>query len=145
MSDFQTLLVLTGMGIAPWSARGLTQTLAPIRQASQMRRTVNGGLDDVSEAQFRKYQSTISCTDVSAPALGNIWPGMQLTVDCIAELSYPDATDAAPDRTVVAGSTRREGGFVYYRPQLMMRVVNFRLDTDEWAADRGWSMDLEEV
>jgi hypothetical protein len=60
MSD-DTLLVLTGIGIPDYSARGLTQTLEPIEAALSQRRTVNGGLKDLSFAQFRKYKSSISC------------------------------------------------------------------------------------
>jgi hypothetical protein len=105
----QTLLVISGMGFSPYAARGLTQTLVPIEQAKQLRRTASGKLVDVSVAQFRKYRSTISCTDQRAPAIDGIWPGMVVTVSCVAELSHPPS--GAPSRPVVAGSIREEEGY----------------------------------
>jgi hypothetical protein len=114
-----TLLVISGMGFSPYAARGLTQTLAPIEQAKQLRRTASGKLVDVSVAQFRKYRSMISCTDQRAPAIDGIWPGMVVTVSCIAELSYP--IGGTPSRPVVSGSMREEAGFVFYRPILRCR------------------------
>ena len=94
-----TLLRLSPIGIPPYSARGVSQTLQQISGAGQMRRTVNGTLVDLSATQFRKYQSTITCRDMDHPALSGVWPGRVLTVDCICELAYEDATDAAAERT----------------------------------------------
>jgi hypothetical protein len=56
-----TVLVLHGIGIPEYSARGVTQTLQPIEAAGSLRRTVNGTLKDLSFAQFRKYRSNIGC------------------------------------------------------------------------------------
>src|SRR5436309_12059154 len=100
MND-NTLLALTGIGIPDYSARGLTQTLEPIEAAASLRRTVNGGLKDLSFAQFRKYRSTISCRDQEPPAVDGVWPGQVVTIDCIAELSYPTGGSSA--RPVVSG------------------------------------------
>lgn len=143
MTD-STLLVLSGMGIPPYSARGLTQTLEPIDGAVDLRRTVNGALIDLSVAAFRKYKSTITCADQQAPALEGIWPGQQLIVNCVAELAY-ETMSAAPDRTVVGGSEREENGFTFYRPRLTMRVVGFSVSKDEWGAVNSWQLQLEEV
>lgn len=140
-SDF-TLLVLSGMGIPPWSARGLTQTLEPIDAAAQLRRTVNGALVDVAQTAFRKYKSTITGGDQQPPALEAIWPGTELTVDCIAELAYETMT-GSPARTVAG--TRTEGDFTFYRPRLTMKVTGFQISTDEWGAKVGWTLSLEEV
>jgi hypothetical protein len=85
MSDY-TLLTLSGIGIPEYSARGLTQTLEPIDAAHQTRRTVNGELDDLSYAQFRKYKSTISGNDQEPPAVDGVWPGRVVTVECVTEL-----------------------------------------------------------
>jgi hypothetical protein len=54
-------------------------------------------------------------------------------VECVAELSYP--TGGSPARPVVSGSTRTQGGFVFYRPQLQMRVTGFSANRDEYGAD----------
>jgi hypothetical protein len=137
-----TLLVITGMGFSPYAARGLSQTLQPIEQSRQLKRTASGKLVDVSVEQFRKYRSTISCTDQRAPAIDGIWPGMVVTVSCVAELSY--LVGGSPSRPAVAGSIREEEGYVFYRPMLVMRVVDIGPSTDEFAAEVAWTLELEE-
>ncbi len=134
--------MISGMGFSPYAARGLTQTLQPIEQAKQLRRTASGKLVDVSVAQFHKYRSTISCTDQRVPAIDGTWPGMVVTVSCIAELSHP--IGGTPSRPVVPGSAREEAGYVFYRPVLVMRVVDVAPSTDEFAAEVAWSLELEE-
>ena len=133
-------LVITGIGLPAASIRGVSQTLEPIGAAAQLMRTVNGTLVDVSPAAFRKYASTIRCTDQAPPALDGVWPGALVTVDCVAELVH--GLGGTPARPVV--ESRTEGGFVFYRPRLAMRVLAFELDRDEWGAAVGWSMTLEE-
>jgi hypothetical protein len=140
-----TLLRLSPIGIPPYSARGISETLEHIEAAASMRRTVNGTLVNLSAAQFRKYRATISCRDMDSPALDGVFPGQQLTVDCITELVFLDGTDASANRTAVSGSEREENGFNYYRPQLTMMVESYRIDTDEWGAAVGWTMVLQEV
>jgi hypothetical protein len=132
------------MGVPLYSARGLTQTLEPIQQAKQTRRTINGELDDLSLSQFQKYASRISCTDQRAPAIGSIWPGRTVVVSCVEELSYL-TEGGSPERTVVSGSSYTEGPFTFYRPQLTMKVVALQAQTDEYKASVGWSLDLEEI
>lgn len=145
----ETLLVLSGHGVAPYSARGLTQTLEPIEASKNVRRSINGSLKDLSQPQFRKYTSTISCADHLAPALDGIWPGQLLTVDCVAELSYRTES-GSPERPVAEVSsseeaTRTEGAFTYYRPRLEMRVVTYSTSEDEYGRVVQWSLQLEEV
>lgn len=137
-----TLLVITGL-ITPFSARGLRQSLQPISQAGSLRRTVNGLLVDLSVSALRKYASTISCNDQRVPALNGVWPGLEVTVDCVAELAYLTSGGSA-ERTVVPGSSRVEGSYTFYRPRLTMRVVSYQTNTDEYGADIGWTLDLEE-
>ena len=139
-----TLLTIAALGIPPYSARGLRQTLTPIQQASQVRRTVNGSLKDISFDGFKKYASTITGADQMPPAVDGIWPGLEVVVECISELSYKTA-GGSPDRTVVSGSSRVVGDFTFYRPVLTMRIVSFNVDTDEWDAAVSWSMQLEEI
>jgi hypothetical protein len=139
-----TLLVLAEIDIPPYSARGISQTLTPVSGAGNLRRTVNGALVDLSASQFRKYQSAITCSDQDSPALDGVWPGMSLTVDCVTELCYKTA-GGSPSRTVVSGSSRVEGDFTFFRPRLTMRVVDYRVATDEWGAEIGWSLDLSEI
>ena len=141
MSD---VLTLSGIGVPPYSARGASQMLEPIGSSQQLRRTINGELIDISRAEFRKYRSTISCVDQQPPAIDGVWPGRVLTMGCISELSYLTA-GGVPARPVVAGSSRTEGSYTFYRPSLTMRVVAFSQDTDEYGAAVSWSLQLEEV
>jgi hypothetical protein len=137
-----TLLVLYwANGVSLYSARGLKQTLDPIKASSVARRTINGALVDLSDAAFHKYQSEISCTDVEAPALDGVMPGMELIVDCVAELVCP--TSATPSRTVV--DSRTVGNYTVYRPRLTMMVRDYSQSLDEYARAVNWSLTLEEV
>ncbi|MBA4749560.1 MAG: hypothetical protein H2057_02955 [Alphaproteobacteria bacterium] len=36
-------------------------------------------------------------------------------------------------------------GYLSYRPILTMRVISFHLETDEWGAEVGWTLTLEEI
>lgn len=127
-----------------YASRGISQSLALIKQASQLKRTVNGTLVDIGLAQFRKYRSTISGRDQLPPAFDGIHPGLQVVVSCAAELSYL-TSGGSPSRTVVSGSSRTEGAWTFYRPQLTMRVISFDQQSDEWGAGVNWSIELEEV
>jgi hypothetical protein len=131
-------------GDAPYSNRGITQSFANDPAATKMRRTVNGRLDDLSDSAFRKYVSTVTCRDMNPPALDGVWPGRQVVVDCIFELSYP-TSGGSPSRTVVSGSSRESGSYTFYRPRLTMRVIDFSVDTDEYGAVVGWTLNLAEV
>ncbi len=144
MSAADTLLVLTGVGVPSYSARGLTQTLEPIEAAAQLRRSINGDLLDLSYGPFRKYKSTISCQDFEPPSVDGVWPGHVVQVECVAELSYL-ASGGTPTRTAVDGSEREVDGYVFYRPILDMRVTGFSLQRDEYGATVGWQMQLEEI
>lgn len=145
-----SVLVIHGLDASAYALRGTTQSLRPIDQTVQLRRTVNGELIDVSDANFRKYRSTITGADQLPPAFDGIWPGMEVTVECISELSYKTA-GGAPERPVAetatdeTPATRTEGAFTFYRPALTMRVVSFNQDTDEYGATVSWTLELEEV
>lgn len=142
MSD--SIMVITGMGVTPYSARGLTQTLTPIDAAKVHRRSINGTLHDLSYDQFRKYASKITCKDQTTPAIDGIWPGAVVTVECVAELARLTDTEG-PARPVVPGSERVDGAFTFYRPILTMQVIDFSDSLAEWDADYNWSLDLEEI
>lgn len=139
-----TLLTLSGVGIAPFSARGLTQTLEPIDASTQLKRTVNGALVDLSYEPFRKYKSTISCQDQEPPAIDGIWPGLEVEVGCVAELSFATG-GSGPARPAVDASSRTDGAFTFYRPILTMRVTGFSVSRDEYGAAVSWQLQLEEV
>ncbi len=132
----------------PFSARDLTQTLeeiSPVGGEGLFERNGNGGLINYARQQFQKYKSTITCTDVSAPALDNSWRGATVLVNCAATLWYP--AGGSPNRNVVPGTTPAEldTGFFSYYPQLTMMVMNVRNGFREWKAEYFWQMDLEET
>jgi hypothetical protein len=137
-----TLLQIVGLGISLYSARGCTQTYAPIPAAKALRRTINGDLIDISFSQFDKFQSEITCRDMKSPALDGVWPGREVTVYCIAELVV--ASGQPITRQVVAHSDYVEDGFYHYRPILDMRVVDYQVGAEEWAASVNWKLTLEE-
>ncbi|WP_424363604.1 hypothetical protein [Methylocystis parvus] len=142
-----TILVVALSGqqiLTPWSARGVTETLTPIEQNIPPRRNVNGALRDISFAAFQKYRIELTCKDVNAPALDGVWRGQSLLISCVHELSFRTA-GGSPARPVVSGSTRVEGDFTYYRPQILAKVMDFSLGKDEWPADVSWRMILDEV
>ena len=142
-----TLLRLDPIGVPPYSARGITQSLDPVDEAAQMARTVNGTLISLSDDNFKKLKSTITCTDQQQPALDGVWPGDILTVDCVIELSY--LTGGTPSRSLASSTddtaTRTENGFTFYRPRLTMMVISYTKTFDEYGADSGWSLELQEV
>jgi hypothetical protein len=140
-----TLLVIEGLGGFQYQARGLTQTLMVISQLKQQVRTVNGTLIDISNPAFRKYASKITCTDVDAPPLDNLWPGMTVNVYCAASLAYLNGNSGSPYKPIVSGSEYTQGNYTFYRPILQMMVMDVQHTFDEWKADNGWELDLEEV
>lgn len=99
-----------------------------IAQASQLARTVNGELLDISLPQFRKVRATISCTDQEAPVLTEVWPGKQVTVDFVIETGISE------------GSTGDTAGQV----SKTMRVVSWNTSRDEPEAQTQWEIVLEE-
>lgn len=134
-------------GINPYSARGVHQTLdwiEAVQGNKVFRRTVNGGLVDLSPHQMRKYRSEISCSDQAPPAIDGVPTGTIVVVSCVAELSYQTGTEV-PSRTPVVGSERTEGAYTYYNPLLTMMVLASPVDFDEWGAVVGWKLLLEEV
>jgi hypothetical protein len=139
-----TDLVLDPIGVVPYSARGLDQTVAPIAQSAVMKRTVLGDLDNVASEVFQLYKSTITCDDLNVPGLDGIFAGTTVTVDCIFELSYKTSGGSA-SRTVITGSSRTEGAFTFYRPRLVMKIVDFNYRKSDWGVNVGWQMDLEEI
>ena len=144
--DIRFDLAAAEPGVNPYSARGMSGTLAPIdlaRGDSRLARTVNGTLIDISAPQMRKYRLEVQVTDQAPPALDGLWVGMQVSVDCMVELAH--RTGTVPSRPGVPGSTRVEGDYTYYMPRLSMLVVECDTSRQEWEATGSWSLTLEEV
>jgi hypothetical protein len=139
-----SFLVISGDGMPPYSTRFVTQTLEP---------------DDV--LQFDKYQSTISCSDVDAPAFDQLqvgnWRrtvngglvdlsgrGSTLTVDCVNELCFKTAGGTA-QRAIVPGSERVGGDYTFYRPRITFGLVGKSQETNELEDTVSWQLQLKEI
>jgi hypothetical protein len=147
-----TLLTITPLSgasslqLTPYSARGLTQTYEVLRAEGEnawLRRDVNAVLQSLVDTRFRKYRTTVTCTDGETPCLDDAWIGQEVSIDCAFEFSYP--TSGTPARPVVSGSSRTQGDFTYYRPTLTclckdIRVAGFQ----EYRASYSWQIDFEE-
>lgn len=144
-TDADTLLTISVFGSLQYQARGLTQTLEPIKESMQLQRTVNGTLVDISNPIFRKYASHISCSDVDAPPIDNLWVGMEVTVGCAVSLSYQTGNSGSPYKPEVSGSSYIQGSFTFYRPLLDMRIMSISQSFDEWKCATSWNIELEEI
>lgn len=104
-----TNLVLAGIGIPRFSARGIKETLAPL-ELGELRRNINGTLVDLTDpALHRKYGLTISGDDVRPAALDKVWMGKVVTVSCVSTLGQAatftaGAASIGLGRGAVAGS-----------------------------------------
>lgn len=137
--------------LPPFSTRNCTQTLEPIAGiggggnvlGTLIRRDINGQLVDLFPKQFRKYASLVTCKDVQSVSIDSGWFGQTVEVYCAIELSY--LMGGAPGRPVVPGSSRNEGHYTYYRPLLIMKVVDIKNAFAEWQHDYSWQLGLQEV
>ncbi len=113
-----TDLVITGLTLPDYSARGMTFKFEPIDAAKSTKRDINGNLMDLSRPEFKKYTVTLTCTDQVPPDLTADILGTQITIAPI---------DGIP------------------KSSLTMMVQDFSSEYDEWAATWTWELDLEEV
>lgn len=143
-NDFTTL-VLDGIGVAPYSARGISQSLEPIAESSHLEYTINGELIDLGIPELRKFQVSISCTDQEAPALSGIWPGVAFTLHSIEPLSFPTAEPARKERPSVPGSEYQIGDMTYYRPILELVCSSWKTNITEYGRDINWQLEARET
>lgn len=122
-----TLLAIDGIDFSQYAVRGLTMTLEPIDQATNVARDCRGALADISLAQFRQYRVTITCTDHEAPELTDVWPGQDITIHCIPGLGV--------------ANTFATGGDVLI---ILAKVTKFNTSRDEWAAEVAWQLEAEQ-
>ncbi|MDR0677207.1 MAG: hypothetical protein LBF57_00835 [Holosporaceae bacterium] len=167
----ETNLILGLSGIPPQSARNCRQELFPIPNG-EFKKTVNGNTLFLETTERKRYRSIISCKDVNSPIIDGIWVGSQINVGCIQNLWQglnPGETKISLVRPAVAGSVcavnnfgdkikfklidnevelyreYQERIFICFRPWMIMQVVNFSLETDEWEMSGGWKLTLEEI
>lgn len=145
-SGSDSLLSISSFGNMLFQARGLSQTLEVIGEATQQERTINGTLIDLSAPQFRKYASKINVpSEVYPTPVDGIFPGQTVTVQCAVSMAYITGALGFPKRTVVSGSNWTENGYTFYRPELIMMIKSIETHFDEWKNIVGWSIELEEV
>jgi hypothetical protein len=118
------LLAIDGIDFSQYAVRGITMTLAPIDQAKNVARDCRGALADISVAQFRQYKVTVTCTDHEAPELTDVWPGQDITINCIPGLGAANATGDV--LTILA------------------KVTAWNTSRDEWAAEVAWQLEAEQ-
>jgi hypothetical protein len=142
-----TLLTISGLGGFKYQARGLRQKFYVIKEAIQLKRTINGVLTDISNPAFRLYGTKIVVpSDVNAPPLDNLWPGAQITINSAGCFSYLNGNPGSPGREAVTGSMYEENGYTFYQPVLTCLVVEPDLgDFDEWGCAYTWGLQAEEI
>jgi hypothetical protein len=140
-----TQLVISGWGQLIYQARGLTQSLEVIPQAFEQDYDVNANRIDLSNPAFRKYQSTITCSDRRPPPMDALFPGAIVTVHCTTPLCYLNGNPGSPNRPEASGSSLSFNGFTFYRPILDMMVGPLSWRLEDWEATVGWQIQLFEV
>lgn len=144
MVTLPTDLVIAGMGVPPYCARGIDHTLEPVEEAlGHQVYAVDGSILDLSAPELRLYRLVLTCTDLDVPAMDGIWPGFQAQIDCAIELCR-QTTTAGYERTAVPGSERSEAGFDFYRPRLAMTFIGWSVRLSEWERQVAWQMEWKE-
>ena len=167
----ETNLILGVAGLPPESARNCQQELSPIPNG-EFKKSINGDLLFLETHERKRYKSVITCKDINSPIIDGIWVGSQISVGCIQNLwqainpgeskvrlirpavegsvcAVNNLGDAIPfrlvDDEVELNKIHDEKIFLCFRPWLIMLVINFSLDTDEWGMSGGWKIVLEEI
>lgn len=86
----RTTLDLGSVALLSGSDRQIRETLEPIGEASQLRRTINGSLISVGDPSFRKYRISVTSSDLWLPGLDGIWPGDIIDIAAITSLTRVD-------------------------------------------------------
>lgn len=173
LSD-DTQLVLTGMGMPRWAARGLRISIIADLEP-ELWRDVNGTLRSTS-SPANKYAVTISGSDQQPPAFAGLWAGQTVTMElpaphahllaagqnvatferpfvagtATAQLATTGAahTVSAQDveaKTVTVAAHASVDVFVFVRLSLSMMLSNWSDGIEEWQAGRPWSLSFREV
>lgn len=136
------VLTISGVGINPFSVRGIEQSYAPIDERSQNVRTINGMLIDVGDDAFNKLVTTIACEDMQSPLFDGIYPGKEVVIECVADLGYDTATGQSATRPIVTGSQRQQGSSTIwlYKPILTCLIDEIETDAELWGKVYAWTL-----
>lgn len=171
-TPWQTDLLIGGAYLPYGSARGLSVSVQPIN-AGEIRRTINGGLVDLTRTTHRKYRVQISGQDTITPTLADLWPGalvsMRIPVWFRQSIATPTnsltiSRDVLSDadvrvfisfgtpvaftragRVITAAGLAGAQGWVEYLPFVDGRVIERTEQHQEWAASATWSLTVEET
>ena len=142
-----SVLVISGIsGIPLFSSYNAQQDLGYIEASKNLDRDLNGNLVDLSRPELQKYTTSISANDVMFTiGMDGMWPGQQVTIDCIVEFIY--GVGQSPAYPAVPGSDYLlpDGLFRSYRPRITMMIEDFSIKYDEWGARVGWTLKASEV
>jgi len=142
----ETVLRIDGIPLPAGSSRGIKQSISPIDNGPLVR-MMSGALRDLTRPALRKYQSTITFTDVWAPCLAALQRGQEIVLDCVVEFVEPVGIDQvrphvddslyfvdAESRVVDPTDPEAEPAvFRVYRPRLTVLVLRWESERDEYA------------
>lgn len=123
-----TLLSVSGIFIPDYAIRGATVRLSIVDQAKHLADDCNGETHDLSLEMFRKRTVEVSCQDLEAPYLDDIWPGTPVTLTLIPKMGIGDDPNGpGPGMRV-----------------LDCLVVDWTADREEWEARTDWTIEFVE-
>ena len=148
-----THLEIPEIGIVGGSSRGIRQSIEPVSNG-QAYYDVFGVLHHTSRPALQRFRTTIMGEDVWAPAFGDLWYGMDLTISAACDIIQP--VSQAPCRPVVTGSLRyldaqsnvlpSSTGATHFafRPILNVKVINWQTEEDEYGSTVAWTIECWE-
>lgn len=148
-----TLLVINGLPFSNFATRGVKETVEPLEDSSQFRRTVNKILRYTGVGEpARKFKFSYSGEDLKGLPVNALYIGKPVIFHGITEFGEYGNLPSNPDlwtdniRPMVPGSLRQGiDGFIYYRPIISGLITSFSTNEDEWGAVTSWSLEIEEV
>ena len=86
---FGTILKLDGLGIPPFSAHELSQSIEEDDSQGEFERDINNNLVDLSPPWDRKkLKISVTCQDVNPPAFNGSPRGKAVTLESVAEFAF---------------------------------------------------------
>lgn len=170
----QTELTLSRGGLPPMSARGCIQELKSLPQG-EFKRTINGELVFIGHGTHKYISTvkctdqTVMATEglqigdeIIVGCIQQLCqkiPPHSKSLDIILErIPIPQSIYIIDEKkkdyldfryknnsNKVHISPFSKDLFIFYNPQLRMRVLSFILTTDEWNMKTGWTLELEEI
>jgi hypothetical protein len=152
--------------VFPLGARRRIQaSVVPIPNAGGIERTIDGEAVWTGAPSFKRHAITLSCTDMTAAPIANLWPGDPVVLHSPDEMSVPgpvatldydpvpgtvygvDATDTPVGSTASGSRFVNIPGAVAIRFRPIMSCIVESKDTrgTQGKADAGWTLALQEL